>query len=153
CRARRSSPSDRRLLSARLPAPRVRLRRSALLSGLHPYPPAAAPFAWSSGALPSRVQRRFALLSVRPFTDGAGSKRMCAPHLLLRPLLTSRSAAGIPTLRRPFRHEARSPQVRTMAFPAQPPDLRRSALVARASRSSARSPCSAAPPIRFLFVG
>src|SRR5690606_32583741 len=41
----------------------------------------------------------------------------------------------------------------TMAFPAQPPDLRRSALVVRASRSTARSPCSAAPPIRFLFVG
>src|SRR5690606_13176465 len=78
---------------------------------------------------------------------------MCAPRLLLRPLLTSRSAAGIATLRRPFRHEARSPQVRTMAFPAQPPDLRRFALVVRASRSRARSPCSAAPPIRFLFVG
>src|SRR5690606_21452542 len=78
---------------------------------------------------------------------------MCAPRLLLRPLLTSRSAAGIATLRRPFRREARSPQVRTMAFPAQPPDLRRSALVVRASRSTARSPCSAAPPIRFLFVG
>ncbi|WP_222840249.1 hypothetical protein, partial [Pseudomonas arsenicoxydans] len=25
---------------------------------------------------------------------------------------------------RPFRHEARSPQVRTQSFPAQPPDLR-----------------------------
>src|SRR5690606_18291804 len=58
-----------------------------------------------------------------------------------------------PTARRPFRRKARSPQVRTMAFPAQPPDLRRSALVVRASRSRARSPCSAAPPIRFLFVG
>ena len=40
---------------------------------------------------------------------------------LLRPLLTSRAGFH----RRPFRHEARSPQVRTHSFPAQPPDLRR----------------------------
>lgn len=40
-----------------------------------------------------------------------------------------------------------------MAFVAQPPDLRRFPLVARASRSHARSPWSAAPRIRFLFVG
>ena len=31
-------------------------------------------------------------------------------------------------LRRPFRREARSPQVRTQSFPAQPPDLRRLSL-------------------------
>ena len=43
------------------------------------------------------------------------------PLRLLRPLLTSRSASP----RRPFSHEARSPQVRTRSFPAQPPDLRR----------------------------
>jgi hypothetical protein len=36
-------------------------------------------------------------------------------------MLTSRSGLR----RRPFRHEARSPQVRTQSFPAQPPDLRR----------------------------
>ncbi len=48
---------------------------------------------------------------------------LLAPRLLqlLRPLLTSRS--GSP--RRPFRHKARSPQVRTRSFPAQPPHLRR----------------------------
>ena len=40
---------------------------------------------------------------------------------LLWPLLTSRSSLR----RRPFRHEARSPQVRTQSFPAQPPNLRR----------------------------
>jgi hypothetical protein len=40
---------------------------------------------------------------------------------LLWPLLTSRPGFH----RRPFRHEARSPQVRTHSFPAQPPDLRR----------------------------
>ena len=68
---------------------------------------------------------------------------------LLRPLLTSRSGSH----RRPFRHEARSPQVRTHSFPAQPPDLRRLALTTRASRLFARSPCSAAPSIRFLFIG
>ena len=39
---------------------------------------------------------------------------------LLRPLLTSHSGLR----RRPFRHKARSPQVRTQSFPAQPPDLR-----------------------------
>src|ERR1035437_688592 len=40
---------------------------------------------------------------------------------LLWPLLTSRSGFH----RHLFRHEARSPQVRTHSFPAQPPDLRR----------------------------
>lgn len=38
---------------------------------------------------------------------------------LLRPLLTSRSGWR----RRPFRHKARSPQVRTQSFTTQPPDL------------------------------
>jgi len=55
--------------------------------------------------------------------------------------------------RRPFGREARSPRVRTSAFAARPPDLRRLALITRASRSLARSPCSAPPRIRFLFVG
>ncbi len=40
---------------------------------------------------------------------------------LLRPLLTSRSSVRC----RPFRHKARSPQVSTHSFIAQPPDLRR----------------------------
>jgi hypothetical protein len=40
---------------------------------------------------------------------------------LLRPLLTSRSSVRC----RPFRRKARSPQVRTHSFIAQPPDLRR----------------------------
>ena len=43
---------------------------------------------------------------------------------LLRPLLTSRSSSHC----RPFRHQARSPQVRTHSFIAQPPDLRRPTL-------------------------
>ncbi len=62
--------------------------------------------------------------------------------------MTSRSA----TRRRPFSHKARSPQVRTHTFTAQSPDLRHFALITRASRSYAHSPCSAAPSIRFLFI-
>jgi hypothetical protein len=54
---------------------------------------------------------------------------------------------------RPFRHEARSPRVRTQTFPVRPPDLRRFYLVTRASRPVARSPRSTAPPIRFLSLG
>ncbi len=71
---------------------------------------------------------------------------------LLRPLLTSRSG-DLLDHRHPFRRKARSPQVRTSAFAAQPPDLRCLALVTRASRLHARLPCSAPPLIRFLFVG
>ena len=63
-------------------------------------------------------------------------------------LLTSRSA----TRRRPFSHKARSPQVRTHTFTAQSPDLRHFVLITRASRSLARSSCSAAPSIRSLFI-
>ena len=55
--------------------------------------------------------------------------------------------------RRPFRHEARSPQVRAHSFTAQPPDLRHFALITRASWLLAHSPCSAAPSIRFLSIG
>ena len=55
--------------------------------------------------------------------------------------------------RRPFRRKARSPQVRTHSFIAQPPHLRRLAWVTKASRFRARSPCSAAPSMRFLFIG
>ena len=36
---------------------------------------------------------------------------------------------------------------------SQPPDLRRFALITRASRIHASSPCSAAPSIRFLSIG
>ena len=68
---------------------------------------------------------------------------------LLRPLLSSRSG----TTRRPFRHKARSPQVRTHTFIAQPPHLRHLALVTRASWSLAHSPYLAAPSMRFLFIG
>jgi hypothetical protein len=66
-------------------------------------------------------------------------------------LLTSRSTKPVP--HGPFRRKARSPQVRTSAFTARPPDLRRLALITRALRTRARSPCLASPHIRFLFVG
>lgn len=68
---------------------------------------------------------------------------------LLRPLLTSRSGLH----RRPFRHKARSPQVRSQSFTAQPPDLRCRPLTTRVSRFLARLPWSASPYIRFLFIG
>ena len=59
--------------------------------------------------------QRAPLLFLRPF----------APYgRLLWPLLTSRSVLP----RRPFSREARSPQVRTRSFTAQPPDLRRLSL-------------------------
>lgn len=74
--------------------------------------------------------------------------RSFVPHRrLLRPLLTSRSDFH----RRPFRHEVRSPQARTQSFPAQPPDLRR-LTVDHKSFTVARSPSSASPTIRFLFI-
>ena len=44
--------------------------------------------------------------------------------------------------RPPFKDEARSPQVRMVVFPAQPPDLRRSPLVARVRGQSSASPGS-----------
>src|SRR5437867_4049888 len=94
---------------------------------------------------PFESHGRSALPTVRPFA---------ASPPLLRPLLSPRSAHGrLLNERRPFRREARLPRIRALAFPARPPDLRRRPLVTRASRSFARSPWSASPAIRFLFVG
>jgi hypothetical protein len=90
---------------------------------------------------PFEARGQCALPSVRPFTPRYR-------RALLRLLLTSRSTLR----RRPFRREARPPQVRPSAFAARPPDLRRPPLVARASRSLARSPWEAPPCIRFLCV-
>ena len=44
-------------------------------------------------------------------------------------------------------------QERQDCLAAQPPDLRRFALITRASRFRARSPCSAVPSVRFLYIG
>jgi hypothetical protein len=89
-----------------------------------------------------RGSRAFALPTVRPFAVRTAT--MASADFSLR------WPCGH---RRPFRRKARSPRVRTSAFAARPPDLRRLALVTRASRLLARSPCSAPPSIRFLFVG
>src|SRR5690606_12657570 len=66
--------------SARFHLPPVVLPRSALLSGLHPYPIAVAPVAWTSEAVYFRGPQSFR------------SPLRSALHLLrlLRPLLTSR---------------------------------------------------------------
>jgi hypothetical protein len=79
----------------------------------------------------------------RSFSFGPSPKQQ-----LLRPLLTSRSGLR----RRPFRHEARSPQVRTQSFPAQSSHLRHLALTTRASQSLACSPCSVPPSMRFVYL-
>jgi hypothetical protein len=86
-------------------------------------------------------------LSFGPSRSPSGLVGLVLP--LLRPLLTSRSG----TSRRPFRHKARSPQVRTHTFIAQPPHLRHLALVTRALWFLAHSPCLATPSMRFLFIG
>jgi hypothetical protein len=85
-------------------------------------------------------------LSFGPSRSPSGLVGLVLP--LLRPLLTSRSG----TSRRPFRHKARSPQVRTHTFIAQPPHLRHLALVTRALWFCAHSPCLATPSMRLLFI-
>ena len=89
-----------------------------------------------------------------PSSDKLGPKRIMHFVGLLWPLLTSRSAgrpnSAMPAS--PFQASGETSRVRTMTFPAQSPDLRRFPLVAGASRSVVRSPRSAAPRIRFLFV-
>ena len=106
--------------SARLRLPPTRVPRSVLRPRLHRVAQTAAPVVRTSGAVPHRDPR-----SPRsPFRSA-----LPGPPVLW-PLLTSRSASR----RCPFRHKARSPQVRTSAFRARPPDLRRLPLVARASR-------------------
>lgn len=86
-------------------------------------PPAGAPLARSSGAWPFRESRLVcspfcsALHSSLPFRlPVGGSPSLPARSVLLWPLLTSRSASP-PGGRRPFRLEARSPQVRFRGFP------------------------------------
>jgi hypothetical protein len=69
------------------------------------------------------------------------------------PTTTTSADFSLRHSRRPFRHKARSPQVRTHSFTPQPPHLRHLALITRASRFMARSPCLAAPSMRFLYIG
>ena len=88
-------------------------------------------------------------LSFGPSSVGVGSKRIVRSAGLLWPLLTSRSAAQTSRQRRPFRHEARSPQVRLVAFSARPPDLHRLSLGRRgfAVRCPLASPGDASYPV------
>ena len=92
-----------------------------------------------SDALRFQAPSLVTVLLVRPF---AGLPQ------LLRPLLTSRSGSH----RRPFKRKPRSPQVRSRPFSASSPHLRHLALTTRASRFPARSPCSASPRMRFVFL-
>ena len=64
---------------------------------------------------PFEAQARFTLLHVRPFAAASPAATTASADSSLR-----RSSR-----RRPFRREARSPQVRTRPFAARPPDLRR----------------------------
>ena len=96
------------------PIRRARARASSLrlARGFTALAPRLAPVAQASDACAFHSTCLGLSSLVRPFVPRQRS--------LLRPLLTSRSGLS----RRPFRHEARSPQVRTHSFPAQPPDLR-----------------------------
>ena len=68
---------------------------------------------------------RFALLSVRPFVR----RSWVQAHRALRQTTTASADFSLRCdSRRPFRRKARSPQVRHMAFSAQPPDLHRLSL-------------------------
>ncbi len=111
-----------------------------------PFPRLRPPRVWRASDFRScRIKMAYDALS----RSAGGAEPFVDKKRLLRPLLTSRSDRR----RRPFRHEAKSPQVRTQSFTAQPPDLRRLPLTTRASRFLARSPWLASPCIRFLFIG
>ena len=86
----------------------------------HSYPPTRAPPRRTSGAHDRDSRHALSL----PF-DPSRRERRTEVSLLVWPLLTSRSVVDNSPRRHPFKHEARSPQVRMMAFPAQPPDLHR----------------------------
>ena len=89
-----------------------------------------------------------------------GSERHDFPTLLLvwsftgTPANTTAADSSLQhCCRRPFGHKARSPQVRTQSFSAQPPHIHSFALATRASQITACSPCLSVPRIRFLSIG
>ena len=69
------------------------------------------------------------------------------------PSLRSGPAFGCPAPFGLVRHEARALQVRTHSLIALPPDLRHLALITKALRLFAHSPCLTAPSIWRLFIG
>src|SRR5262249_2743095 len=146
--ARPPVPSGGRFPSVRLRSSPSGFRRFVRSPGLHPFARAGAPLARTLAPDPFETHDRRALLSVRPFASRALPASGGSVGLV-RPLLTARTVLR----RRPFRRKARSPQVRSRAVPHTAAGFMRFPLVARASRSKARSPWSATPPIRFLFVG
>ena len=134
------------------------LRHSAGPSGVHPYAPAGAPQTGTSGAWHLRDLCSF-VPSYRSALHGSWVARLQSGFYAIPagPLAATTASADFslrPSFdaRRPFRHKARSPRVRALAFTARSPDLRRLALAIGVSRCFARSPRSASPHIRFLFV-
>ena len=150
--ARRSGPSDRRVLSVRCCEPSIGLHRSAFRSGLHPASPAGARIAHSSsGARPVRGPR-----SLR--SPHCSALRIGAVHLprsppLLRPLLTARSIAPPADAASPFQasgeispgkiHRLSLHERRIYDVTPWSPELR--------DQMPAR-PDATSPLIRFLFV-
>ena len=115
--ARATTNSISRWSSPELPSPSAAVGASPL-----PWPWGASPLASKASSdcsdfwhlAPSRLT-----VGCSPFRSALHRARTAAR--LIRPRLTSRSVSP----RRPFRRKARSPQVRALAFPASPPDLRR----------------------------
>jgi len=122
------------------------LRRCPSHTRLHRVLPRTALLAQASDAMLATSAWCWTLPLVRPFACGSALNHPTDYYGLCWLLAPARH-------RCPFRHKARSPQVRTHSFTARPPDLRRFPLITRASRFLARSPWSATPSIRFLFIG
>jgi hypothetical protein len=116
----------------------VVLRRSRLQTRLHRAPPPYAPVARASDALLHQATCLVTVLLVRPFV---ATTTTASADFLLRLIH-----------RRPFRHKARSPQVRARSFPAQSPHLRRLDLTTTASQFIACSPCQTPPQMRFVYL-
>ena len=128
----------------------VQVRHCAEPGGLHPLRSARALVSEASGAVLCEDRRRSPGPLVLPFVVDKGFRFLQRLHRrLLRRRLTPRTAP----LRCPFRHEARSPQVRASTFEARPLDIRRPALATRASWFQAHSPRRTDASIQFLFIG
>ena len=110
----------------------------------------SAPLAWPSEAI--RVASPYRVVPVWCFEASSSISPIPA-------LCGHYDSFGDSWLLAPVRHryhfsiKARPPQVRTDSFTAQPRDLHHLALITRASRLLAPSPCLAIPHIRFLFIG
>ncbi len=125
--------------------------------------PAVSPLAVSGPASPCRLPARPGCPGIWRMSLWLCMSSVTHSRSVLRHRLLASAAPATATTtcadfslrmnRRPFRRKARSPQVRTHTFIAQPPHLRHFALVTRASWLHAHSPCLAAPSMQFLFIG